>query len=172
MCQLDQRVTDISSSERLLAECRQQNIVLEGELEQAHDDTQRLRDSLDTYKQKYQDSTEQLGRIEESFSIAQKQLAESRNGEREKEADIATLRGNLTILEERLDEKTTSQARAEDIIEQLTTELNNTQDDLSKALDKLGECDNAITRLKAQNAQLQNEVNGGREGAGQKLRRR
>ena len=69
----------MSDGERLLSECRQQNIVLEGQLEQSQDDLARIRTSLDNYKQKYQECTEQLAATEDTVRTVQEQLATSRN---------------------------------------------------------------------------------------------
>ena len=78
--------------------------------------------------------------------------------ERDRENDLEQLRMNNSTLDHTLSDKIASLARAEDIIEQLTAEINNTQDDLNKALDKLSECDRQITKYKDQVALLQQEV--------------
>ena len=62
-----------------MSECRQQNIVLEGELEQAVQETERKKSSLDTYMQKYQAATEQIGSIQETLNTVEDQLVASRN---------------------------------------------------------------------------------------------
>lgn len=50
-------------------------------------------------------------------------------------------------------------ARAEEIVEQLTLELNTAQDDIAKGYDKLNLCQSTIESYKEQNEVLQQEVN-------------
>ena len=61
-----------------MSEKRQNIIVLEGSMEQIQESNERLQDQLDTYKQKYDQCTEQIGHLESTFSKLQEQLAESR----------------------------------------------------------------------------------------------
>ena len=47
-------------------------------MEQTQESNERLQEQLDTYKQKYDQCTEQISHLESTFSKLQEQLAESR----------------------------------------------------------------------------------------------
>lgn len=77
--EVNRRGEDLATQDRQLSECRQQVIVLEGQLEQNQETSDRLEDSLANYKQKYQTTIDQLTNLENSFASVQDQLAESRS---------------------------------------------------------------------------------------------
>ena len=58
---------------------RQQMLGLEGQLEESHENSERLSNSLDSYKQKYDSSLEDLRHLETKYSAIQEALAETRN---------------------------------------------------------------------------------------------
>ncbi len=77
--QINRHRDEIQDLERQLSEKRQNVIVLEGTMEQVQETNEHLQEQLDTYKQKYDESTEQISHLEATFSKVQEQLAESRN---------------------------------------------------------------------------------------------
>ena len=76
---MNRRGEELQAQDRQWSECRQQVIILEGQLEQSQEDMQRLEASLDNYKQKFKHGTEQISQLEESLGRTQEQLADSRN---------------------------------------------------------------------------------------------
>ncbi len=48
-------------------------------MEQVQETNEHLQEQLDSYKQKYDEATEQISHLEATFSKVQEQLAESRN---------------------------------------------------------------------------------------------
>lgn len=77
--EVNRRGDELQTQDRQWSECRQQVIILEGQLEQSHENINRLENSLDNYKQKFQTGTEQIGQLEDTLTKTQEQLAESRN---------------------------------------------------------------------------------------------
>ena len=84
--------------------------------------------------------------------------------ESERVDECVHLRGELNHLQNLFDEKAQNLNRAEDVIEQLTHELNTTQDELNKAQDRVILCESAIEKYKEQTELLQQEVSGQRKG--------
>ena len=79
VAEVNRRGDELQSQDRLLSDCRQQIILLEGQIEQGQDTNARLESSLESYKQKYQATSDQLGSLENSFTALQDQLVESRS---------------------------------------------------------------------------------------------
>ena len=69
---------NLMEAERLLGLSRQQVAALEGQLEQSQENEERLKMSLNTSQLNLQELTDQLGRLQETFSGVQQQLADSR----------------------------------------------------------------------------------------------
>ena len=78
VAEVNRRGDELQAQDRQWSECRQQVIVLEGQLEQSQEAVQRLESGLDGYKQKFQQSTEQIVQLEDSLTQTQEQLTESR----------------------------------------------------------------------------------------------
>jgi chromosome segregation ATPase len=78
--------------------------------------------------------------------------------EHELEDDNHQLKCRVDQLDGHLAERQTQMNRSESVIEQLTTELNNCQDDLNKSLDKVGVLERIITDFKEQVTILEHDV--------------
>ena len=78
--------------------------------------------------------------------------------EHEQEDEKHQLSCRLDQLDGHLTERQAQLGRSESVIEQLTTELNNCQDDLNKALDKIGALDRLISDFREQVAILEHDV--------------
>ena len=64
-------------------------------------------------------------------------------------------------LEKLYEDRKSQVTHCEDVIEQLTTELHNTQDELHASLDKVSSCENAIASIREKLKEAQNEVRWG-----------
>ena len=75
---MNKRGDELQTQDRLMAESRQQIIILEGQLEQNQDTVSRQAKSLDEYKLKYQDSMEQATHLEGALSRLEDSLADAK----------------------------------------------------------------------------------------------
>jgi chromosome segregation ATPase len=75
-----------------------------------------------------------------------------------KEDEIVSLRKELVTVDKRLTEKTDQLGRCETVIDHLSTEVKDGQDDLNKAIDKIAQYEHNIVNYKEQVALLQHEV--------------
>lgn len=75
--QLSRQSQVLKEQEVLLSEARQQNVVLEGQLETLHDETERLQANLSMYKLKYEQHNSQLQQMEATVSDLQEKLHNS-----------------------------------------------------------------------------------------------
>ena len=78
-----------------------------------------------------------------------------------KEDETASLRKELDTVDRRLTEKSDQLSRCDSVIEHLTTEAKQGQEDLNKAIDKIAQCEHAMVNYKEQVALLQHEVSWG-----------
>ena len=76
---MNKRGEELQTQDRLLCECRQQIIVLEGEQEQSAESLHRLQCSVDDYMQKYQQSVEHISGLESSLRHTQDNLDDAKN---------------------------------------------------------------------------------------------
>lgn len=75
-----------------------------------------------------------------------------------KEDEIMSLRRELETVDKRLTEKSDQLGRCESVIDHLTTEVKEGQDDLNKAIDKIAQYEHNLVNYKEQVALLQHEV--------------
>ena len=68
----------MKEQEMLLSEVRQQVSVLEGQLDTARDETERLQANLNMYKHKYEQNHNQLQHMEATVNSLQEKLQDSR----------------------------------------------------------------------------------------------
>ena len=68
----------MKEQEMLLSESRQQVVVLEGQLDSARDEAERLQANLSMYKHKYEQHNNQLQHMEATVNSLQEKLQDSR----------------------------------------------------------------------------------------------
>ena len=78
--------------------------------------------------------------------------------ELERSEDVNQLQLELNHIQAILEDKTKNLTRAEGIIEDLTQELSSTQEEASKALQRVNTCEQSLVTYEEQKQALQNEV--------------
>ena len=92
------------------------------------------------------------------FVQLQEKLADSRNKELEKDEIIESMKNDFENLDVMYHDTKLEVQKCEDMIEQLTRELNTSQEDLSMTQNRVKECEENIKNLKDKNQMLQVEV--------------
>ena len=156
--QVNKRGEELSSQDRILTECRQQIIVLEGEGEQTQQTVQRLQLSLDDYKQKYQVNMEHIAQLEGALQRTQENLDDAKNREQELQNETYQLQQDLERASFQRDDKAAKLTRAEDVIEQLTRELNTSQDDLDRTNERVAALERDLEKQREDYERIQDEV--------------
>lgn len=100
----------------------------------------------------------QVTHLDETVKNLQEKLAESRNRELEKDTTNDALRNDLDNLNKMYNESKHEVEKCEDVIEQLTSELNSSQEELSMAQNRIQEAEENMKNLKDKVSDLQDEV--------------
>ena len=134
-------------------------------MEQTQESNERLQEQLDTYKQKYDQCTEQISHLESTFSKLQEQLAESRTKVCKQDwyiqySNNISFRFLIFWLAQLIYnyDKLFQEKEKEDIMERLKTELDKVDGELNEKSGELSHAEDVVEQLTSELTNTQDEL--------------
>ncbi|XP_078396398.1 uncharacterized protein LOC144679671 isoform X2 [Cetorhinus maximus] len=137
---------------------REQIDLLKDKITESHIQAKASESTADLYKQKCQANTDRIQELEKLVRSSEEESTYSSNQIFELNETVRNLKDKMVTLQHRYEEKYSQMETCEEMIDQLSEELNARQADLQSNKDHTAQCEQLIETLKDEAQKMQREI--------------
>ncbi|XP_067888179.1 polyamine-modulated factor 1-binding protein 1-like isoform X2 [Heterodontus francisci] len=132
--------------------------LLQDKITESHIQAKASESTADLYKQKYQTNTDRIQELENLVWSFEEESKYSSNQIFELNGTVHNLKDEMVTLQRRYEEKCSQMETCEEMIDQLSEELNAKREELQKNKDHTTQCEQLIQKLKDKAQKMQREI--------------